>query len=172
CEQCGRPMVVRWGRFGRFLACSGYPQCRHTRPLVVRVQARCPRCGGQLVERKTRRGRTFYGCEHYPQCDYVLWQRPVGRSCPRCGRPLVAAPAGRGRAEGRVVCAGNRENGPDGQPVCTYREQEPGPSLPALAPLDGQAREAAGSSTNGTPAQDGSAPLSRGRQGEGRDHGA
>lgn len=121
CDICGRPMVIRWGRFGRFLACTGYPECRNTRPLVARTGARCPRCGGELLERHTRRGRTFYGCSSYPKCDYTTWHRPVGRACPQCGRPLVEQ---RGRGGTRVVCAGQFEKGEEGKAVCQYRESQ------------------------------------------------
>lgn len=87
CELCSRKMVIKTGRFGRFLSCSGYPECRQTRPLVEKVEAACPRCKGTLVERKSRKGRRFYGCITYPACDFVTWVRPVG-NCPRCGGVL------------------------------------------------------------------------------------
>ena len=133
CERCGRPMVVRWGRYGRFLACSGYPECKNTRPLVQKVGAQCPRCGGQLVERRTRRGRVFYGCEGYPQCTYVLWQRPAGRQCPVCGRPLVVRRARGGREE--VACSGLTEKGPDGKAACNYRQGADGEA--GVVPVEG-----------------------------------
>ncbi len=88
CEACGRKMVVKVGRFGRFLSCSGYPECRQTRPLAEKVEAVCPRCGSALAERRSRKGRRFYGCTAYPACDYVSWSRPVG-NCPHCGGVLV-----------------------------------------------------------------------------------
>jgi DNA topoisomerase-1 len=89
CPTCGQPMVVRRGRFGPFLACSAYPACKTTRPILERTGVVCPRCRqGQLVVRRSRRGRTFYGCERYPECDFVLWERPVG-SCPVCEQPMV-----------------------------------------------------------------------------------
>jgi DNA topoisomerase-1 len=89
CPECGRPMVVRRGRFGPFLACSGYPDCKTTRAIVERTGVRCPKCGqGELVARRSRRGRTFYGCDRYPECDQVFWERPVG-PCPDCGQPMV-----------------------------------------------------------------------------------
>ena len=138
CEQCGRPMVVKWGRYGRFLACSGYPECKHTRPLLRKTGANCPVCGGELVERHTRRGRTFYGCVNYPKCTYTLWHRPVGRACPSCGRPLVNQ---RARGGQRVVCAGTLEKGPDGQALCDYVEE--GVASTQVPPSDGAAREPA-----------------------------
>jgi DNA topoisomerase-1 len=89
CEQCGRPMVVRRGRFGKFLACSGYPACKNTRPYLEKTGAVCPRCGRPIVARRTRRGRTFYGCSGYPSCNFVTWNRPVGKTCPRCGAAMA-----------------------------------------------------------------------------------
>ncbi len=88
CEVCGRPMAVRHGRFGPFLACTGYPECNHTKPILQKTGVQCPRCGGDLVARRSRRGRTFYGCSRYPECDFVAWQRPVGL-CPVCGDLMV-----------------------------------------------------------------------------------
>ncbi|MDP2952392.1 MAG: type I DNA topoisomerase [Chloroflexota bacterium] len=90
CEVCGRPMVIKWGRFGKFLSCSGYPECTNRKSLVVNLGVRCPRCGGDLLERHTRKGRTFFGCSHYPECDFSLWQRPLPQPCPECGGLLVA----------------------------------------------------------------------------------
>lgn len=85
CEVCGRNMVVKWGRYGKFLACPGFPECKNTRPLVNEVGVACPECGKPIVERRSRRGRTFYGCSGYPECRFTSWQRPVDRRCPRCG---------------------------------------------------------------------------------------
>jgi DNA topoisomerase-1 len=94
CEQCGRPMVVKHGRFGKFLACSGYPDCTFTRPYVEKTQAVCPKCHDVLVVRRTRRGRTFYGCRSYPQCDFVTWLKPTEKSCPRCGSSMAVRKKG------------------------------------------------------------------------------
>jgi DNA topoisomerase-1 len=91
CDLCGAPMVVRNGRYGRFLACSRYPECKGTRPLRTKVGVACPRCGGDLVARRTRRGRTFYGCANYPRCRFVTGSRPLAEPCPNCGDLLVAA---------------------------------------------------------------------------------
>lgn len=84
CERCGRPMVVKHGRFGKFLACSGYPDCTFTKPYLEKAGGSCPRCGAPLVVRRTRRGRQFYGCSRYPSCDFVTWYRPSEERCPRC----------------------------------------------------------------------------------------
>ncbi len=89
CDKCGRPMIVKTGRFGKFLACSGYPECQNTKPFTIGVP--CPKegCDGQIVERKTRRGKIFYGCSNYPKCDFASWAKPVPRACPECGNPYL-----------------------------------------------------------------------------------
>ncbi|MHB8928499.1 MAG: type I DNA topoisomerase [Bacillota bacterium] len=89
CEKCGRKMVVKYGRFGKFLACPGFPECKNTKPIVEVLKAKCPVCGGQMVERKSRKGRRFYGCSNYPECTFVSWQKPLDRNCPECGSFLV-----------------------------------------------------------------------------------
>lgn len=88
CEQCGQPMALKRGRYGEFLACTGYPTCKNTRP-VAGVVMPCPQagCGGTIVQRRSRRGRTFYGCTNYPRCDFSAWQRPVPQPCPQCQAP-------------------------------------------------------------------------------------
>lgn len=85
CDLCGRMMVVKQGRFGKFLACPGFPECRNTKPLLKDTGVTCPKCGGRIVERRTRRGRTFYGCENYPECDYNTWDQPLQEKCEKCG---------------------------------------------------------------------------------------
>ena len=90
CEKCSQPMVIKTGRFGRFLACSNYPTCKNSKPLKIGVQ--CPRCGGDLVQRNSkRRGRVFYGCSRYPDCDFIVNQRPLADPCPECGGLMVYA---------------------------------------------------------------------------------
>ncbi|HET6371458.1 MAG TPA: type I DNA topoisomerase, partial [Nitrospiria bacterium] len=89
CEKCGKPMVIKTGRFGRFLACSGYPECKTTRPLTTGVPCPEPGCGGALVEKRTKRGRIFYSCSHYPKCKFAIWERPVPKSCPQCSAPFL-----------------------------------------------------------------------------------
>jgi len=90
CEQCGRPMTRKRGRFGEFLACTGYPQCKTTKPIVTTVMT-CPvdGCGGAIAQRRSKRGRVFYGCTHYPRCTFSCWQRPVPQPCPHCGAAYV-----------------------------------------------------------------------------------
>lgn len=87
CDKCGRRMVIKWGRFGKFLACPGFPDCRNTKPLLEETGVTCPSCGeGKIVERKAKKGsRKFYGCSRYPECDFISWEKPVARPCPECG---------------------------------------------------------------------------------------
>lgn len=88
CEKCGRNMVVKVGRFGKFLACPGYPECKNTKPLILRTKAKCPECGGDVIEKKTRKGAAFYGCSNYPNCNFMTWDVPSDEVCPRCGKSL------------------------------------------------------------------------------------
>lgn len=91
CEKCGRHLVYKMGRFGKFLACSGFPDCRNTKPIVKGTGVTCPNCHtGHIVERRSKKGRVFFGCDRYPECDFVSWDRPVGRSCPECGGMLIS----------------------------------------------------------------------------------
>ncbi|MEJ5314664.1 MAG: type I DNA topoisomerase [Anaerolinea sp.] len=89
CPQCGHELIVRWGRFGKFISCSDFPNCRYTEPWLEKIGVRCPKDGGEIVERRTRKGRVFYGCENYPNCDFTSWKRPVPAACPQCGGLLV-----------------------------------------------------------------------------------
>jgi DNA topoisomerase-1 len=89
CPKCGRDLVVRYGRFGKFISCSGFPECRHTEPWLEKIGVTCPQDGGDLVERKTRKGRTFFGCNNYPECDFTSWKRPIEQACPNCQGLLV-----------------------------------------------------------------------------------
>ena len=85
CDKCGRMMVVKQGRFGKFLACPGFPECRNAKPLLRDTGVLCPKCGGRIVERKSRRGRAFFGCDRYPECDYTTWDEPQKETCKTCG---------------------------------------------------------------------------------------
>lgn len=89
CDKCGAMMVYKMGRFGRFLACPNFPDCRNTKPIVNYIAAPCPVCGGRLMEKTSRKNRKFYGCEHYPECDFVSWEMPVTDKCPQCGGYMV-----------------------------------------------------------------------------------
>ena len=111
CDVCSAPMTLRGGRYGRFFACSRYPDCRGTKPLLVKAGVACPKDGGELVERKTRRRRIFYGCANYPRCDFTSWSRPLPEPCPSCKGLLVSA--GRGR---RARCSQCDWRGVAGEP--------------------------------------------------------
>ncbi len=115
CEACGRPMVVKYGRYGRFLACSGYPECRQTRPYAKPAGVACPKCGADVVEKRTRKGRRFYGCSRYPECDFSTWSRPTDKSCPECGSFLVTSGRSGGRKCARPGC-GHEEAGEPAPP--------------------------------------------------------
>ena len=89
CDKCGAMMVYKMGRFGKFLACPNFPECRNTKPIVTYIPAPCPVCGGRLMEKTSRKNRKFYGCEHYPECSFVSWEMPVTEKCPKCGSYMV-----------------------------------------------------------------------------------
>ncbi|NOH02532.1 MAG: type I DNA topoisomerase [Chloroflexi bacterium] len=91
CPDDGGELVIRYGRFGKFISCSNFPTCRYTEPWLEKIGISCPKDGGELVERKTRKGRTFYGCANYPNCDFTSWKKPLAKPCPKCGGLLVAA---------------------------------------------------------------------------------
>ena len=106
CPNCGRPMVIKTGRFGKFISCSGYPECKTTKPIVKDTGAKCPKDGGAIVERRSRKGRTFYGCANYPNCDFVSWDRVVAEPCPACGSYVVAKTRRGGNVH--LECAADR----------------------------------------------------------------
>ena len=112
CSQCGALMVYKRGRFGRFLACPRFPECRYTQAVLTFIEAPCPKCGSRLVERINRKGRKFYGCEKYPECDFVSWDMPVKEACPRCGGMMVLK---KNRSSGSVHVCTNES--------CRYREE-------------------------------------------------
>lgn len=91
CPQCGHELVIRWGRFGKFISCSNFPDCRYTEAWLEKTGVACPKDGGDIVERRTRKGRIFYGCANYPQCDFTTWKQPLPIPCPECGGLLVVA---------------------------------------------------------------------------------
>jgi DNA topoisomerase I len=113
CPTCSKPMVIKHGRFGKFIACSGYPECKTTKPITLGIA--CPQtgCTGQLVERRSRKGRTFFGCSAYPACNFVVWQRPVAEPCPKCGATFVTERVARGRQTRTCVREG-----------CDYKREE------------------------------------------------
>ncbi|MBN1855859.1 MAG: type I DNA topoisomerase [Dehalococcoidia bacterium] len=97
CPNCGKPMIIRSGRFGRFLACTGYPECKTTKPLVKTTGAKCPECGADIVQKRSKKGKTFYGCSAYPNCNFATSRRPVAKACPECGKLMVEQ--GKGKAK-------------------------------------------------------------------------
>lgn len=101
CELCGKPLVIKNGRFGDFIACSGYPECKNTKPIVEKVGVACPNCGKDIVARRSKKGRLFYGCSGYPDCKSVFWNKPVNKKCPVCGSIMTEKP---GKAE-KLVCS-------------------------------------------------------------------
>jgi len=98
CENCGRHMVVKYGPHGKFLACPGFPECRNTKPYLEKIGVKCPKCGGEVLRKKTRKGRIYYGCEHNPDCDFMTWQKPSDIKCPKCGGYML-------EKGNRLVCA-------------------------------------------------------------------
>lgn len=89
CENCGRNMVIKYGPHGRFLACPGFPECRNTKPYLEKISVKCPKCGKEVVLRKTKKGRKYYGCEDNPECDFMSWAKPINEKCPKCGGYMV-----------------------------------------------------------------------------------
>ncbi|MBR6225177.1 MAG: type I DNA topoisomerase [Firmicutes bacterium] len=89
CEKCGKPMLIKTGRFGQFMACSGFPECRNTKPIVKATGVKCPECGGDIIARRGKSGKVFYGCSNYPKCNTSFWDKPVNKKCPECGNLLV-----------------------------------------------------------------------------------
>lgn len=98
CDKCGRMMVIKTGRFGRFLACPGYPECKNAKPLIVNTGAKCPECGGEIIERKSKKGHVFYGCGNWPKCNFMSWDAPAEENCPNCGKILFK------KKTGKLVC--------------------------------------------------------------------
>lgn len=88
CDKCGKPMVIKHGRFGKFMACSGYPDCKNTKKIVVPTKGICPDCGGKIIRQKSAKGRVFFGCKNYPNCKFVSWDEPVSDICPKCGNTM------------------------------------------------------------------------------------
>ena len=109
CENCGRNMVIKYGPHGKFLACPGFPECRNTKPFFEKVGVKCPECGGELILKRTRKGRRYFGCENSPECTFMSWSKPVEKRCPKCGSYMTE----RGN---KLVCANE---------ACGYREDAP-----------------------------------------------
>ena len=113
CEKCSSPMVVKSGRFGKFLACSAYPECKTTKAIALGVKCPQPGCGGDLVQKRTKKGRNFYSCSRYPECEFALWDRPINKPCPKCQAPFLIEKVS--KQAGRSVQCRNEEE-------CGYRE--------------------------------------------------
>jgi Topoisomerase IA len=109
CPECGRDLAIKHSRFGTFIGCTGYPECKYTKSIVQKIDVKCPTCGGDIIIRRGKSGKMFYGCSNYPSCRQVFWDRPSGKLCPECGSMLVEK---KGRGEG-LVCS-NKE--------CNYKE--------------------------------------------------
>ena len=117
CEDCNRPMVIKSGRFGRFLSCSGFPDCRKSQPLLERIGVECPECGSDIVQRRSRkakgRNKMFYGCSNYPSCKFASNQRPLSQPCPECTGLLVAV----GRSNCRCTACEHKGPAPEAEPA-------------------------------------------------------
>ena len=100
CELCGRNMVIKYGRYGKFLACPGFPECSNTKKIVTETDGNCPRCGKKMLLKKSKKGRSFYGCEGYPDCTFMTWNVPTAELCPNCGKTLF----NKGGKSGRLIC--------------------------------------------------------------------
>ena len=87
-------MVIKTCRFGKFLACTGYPECKNTKPYVIETTATCPVCGGKVIQKKSKKGYTFFGCENYPECNFMTWDKPTDEKCPKCGKSLFKKKGG------------------------------------------------------------------------------
>ena len=106
CEECGSNMVIKYGRFGKFMACKNYPECKNTKPLVNKIGVKCPECkDGEIILRKSKKGKAFYGCSNYPECDFISWNKPTGEVCKECGSYMVEK---RTKSEAKEVCS-NKE---------------------------------------------------------------
>jgi DNA topoisomerase-1 len=119
CEKCGRMMVYKDGRFGSFLACPGYPECRNTKPIVKYIDTPCPKCGKRIVEKRSAKTRkTFYGCEGYPECDFVSWDMPIAEKCEACGSMMVLRRLSGGSSYKKCAnpnCSKNQKRKTDGK---------------------------------------------------------
>ena len=140
CPECKQPLMIKRGKFGRFLACSGYPKCKFTKALGTGVRCTQPDCGGEVVEKRTRRGRSFFGCNKYPKCTFALWDRPLPKSCPLCGASFLVEKMSK-RAGRQTVCL-NKE--------CGFQESEEDPEegseeVSAQSSPEGQTSGARGS---------------------------
>ena len=113
CDKCGRNMVIKMGRYGKFLACPGFPDCRNTKPLVEKIGVKCPKCGkGEIVVKRSKKGRIFYGCDSYPKCEFVSWNKPINEKCPKCESILTEM---KSKGKKIIKCSNDK---------CDYRREE------------------------------------------------
>ena len=110
CELCGRKMVIKYSRYGKFLACPGFPECKNTKKIVTETEGSCPLCGKKMLLKKSKKGRSFYGCEGYPDCNFMTWNVPSNEKCPQCGSSLFV----KGGKSGKLVCE---------KPDCGYERE-------------------------------------------------
>ncbi|MEA4816204.1 MAG: type I DNA topoisomerase [Lachnospiraceae bacterium] len=116
CEKCGRNMVIKYGKYGKFLACPGFPECHNAKPLFESAGVKCPKCGGEVLIKKTKKGRMYYGCENNPECDFMTWNKPTGEKCEKCGSPLVY----KTKKEDVIICSNDK---------CRFTKQKNNSSL-------------------------------------------
>jgi DNA topoisomerase-1 len=103
CEECGNPMLIKLGKYGKFYACSNFPDCRNTKAIVKKIGVTCPTCKkGEVIEKKTKKNRIFFGCERYPECEFTSWDRPIGRDCPKCSEYLIQKKVRGGQ---QIICS-------------------------------------------------------------------
>jgi len=112
CEKCGRNMVIKRGRYGKFLACPGYPECKNTKPILDKINVKCPKCEGEVIRRRSKKGRQFYGCSNYPDCNFISWDEPLEEKCPECNSYMII----KRRKKGNKIQCSNKE--------CNYVKKE------------------------------------------------
>ena len=101
CENCGKNMLIKYGRYGKFLACPNFPECRNTKPIYEEAGVSCPLCGHKIIIKKTKKGRKYYGCEKNPECEFMSWNKPTGEKCPKCGSYMVE----KGKKKKTAICS-------------------------------------------------------------------
>ena len=100
CDLCGKKMVIKYGPYGKFIACSGFPECKNTKKIIQETKGICPLCGKKILVKKSKKGRSFYGCEGFPDCNFMTWNEPVEEKCPQCNNTLFR----KGKKNGKLVC--------------------------------------------------------------------
>ena len=108
CDKCGRMMVIKKGRYGTFLACPGYPECKNAKPIVEELDVPCPKCGGKILVKRSKKGKKFFGCSNYPECDFVSWNEPIKEACSKCGSYMTIKYS---KTKGKQAVCSNTECG-------------------------------------------------------------